>query len=156
MGSSSGLASESIVFEDVHFNYRSRQETLVGISFAVERGQRIAIVGPTGAGKTTLASLICRFHDPTQGRILLDGVDIKRIRLHSLRDQISVVLQEPLLFTATVADNIRYGRLHASDADVVAAAQAANAHDFITALPKGYETPLGERGPSCRAENGSG
>jgi ABC-type multidrug transport system fused ATPase/permease subunit len=138
--------AESIVFEDVHFNYLNRQETLVGISFAVERGQRIAIVGPTGAGKTTLASLISRFYDPTQGRILLDGVDIKRIRLHSLRDQISVVLQEPLLFTATVADNIRYGRLGACDADVVAAAQAANAHDFVTALPKGYETPLGERG----------
>ncbi len=135
-----------VVFEDVHFNYATRRDTLVGISFAVEGGQRIAIVGPTGAGKTTLASLICRFYDPTRGRILLDGVDVKQIRLSSLRDHVSVVLQEPLLFTATVADNIRYGRLRATDKEVVAAAEAANAHDFITKLPRGYETPLGERG----------
>jgi ATP-binding cassette subfamily B protein len=135
-----------IAFDDVHFNYLTRRNTLVGISFAVEPGQRVAIVGPTGAGKTTIASLICRFYEPTRGRILLDGVDIRQIRLHSLRDHISVVLQEPLLFTATVADNIRYGRLGATDADVVAAAEAANAHDFIARLPKTYDTPLGERG----------
>jgi ABC-type multidrug transport system fused ATPase/permease subunit len=139
-------AAGSVVFEDVHFNYRTRRNTLVGISFAVEPGQRVAIVGPTGAGKTTLVSLVSRFYDPTKGRILVDGIDIRRIRLHSLRDQISVVLQEPLLFTGTIADNIRYGRLEATDAEIVAAARAANAHDFVEELPAGYETVLGERG----------
>jgi ABC-type multidrug transport system fused ATPase/permease subunit len=103
-------------------------------------------VGPTGAGKTTLMSLLVRFYDPREGRIFLDGIDLMKLRLHSLRDQISVVLQEPLLFSGTVADNIRYGKLDASTDDIVEAAKSAGAHDFIERLPKGYDTELGERG----------
>ena len=94
-------------------------------------GQAVAIVGPTGAGKSTLVSLLPRFYDPYAGRILLDGRDIKSLTLRSLRQQISIVLQEPLLFSATIADNIRYGRLDATMDEIVAAAKAANAHDFI-------------------------
>jgi ATP-binding cassette, subfamily B, bacterial len=133
-------------FEGVHFNYSQRLDTLKDISFEAEAGQVIGIVGPTGAGKTTLVSLIPRFYDPNEGRILLDDSDIRRLTLKSLRDQISIVLQEPLLFSGSIADNIRYGRLDASIDDIMAAAKAANAHDFIMCLPKKYETRLGERG----------
>ncbi len=135
-----------LVFENVNFNYRERTDTLKNVSFAVAPGQRVAIVGPTGAGKTTLISLIPRFYDPTDGRILLDGRDTCALTLKSLRDQISLVLQEPLLFSGSIADNIRYGRLDATDDEIIAAAQAANAHDFILKLPKQYQTELGERG----------
>ena len=135
-----------IAFERVSFNYKGRVETLREITFQVKAGQTTAIVGPTGAGKTTLISLIPRFYDPTQGRILLDGIDIRDLTLDSLRNQISLVLQEPLLFSGTIAENIRYGRLQASDDDIIEAARAANAHDFIVRLPKKYETELGERG----------
>jgi ABC-type multidrug transport system fused ATPase/permease subunit len=106
----------------------------------------VAVVGPTGAGKTTLMSLIPRFYAPQSGRILIDGVDLRGVTLASLRRQISLVLQEPLLFSGTVAENIRYGRLEATEDEVVAAARAANAHDFIMRLPAQYETELGERG----------
>jgi len=106
----------------------------------------VAIVGPTGAGKSTLVSLIPRFYDPQSGRILLDRRDTRRIKLASLRAQVSVVLQEPLLFSGTIAENIRYGRLDATDAEVVEAARSANAHDFIERLPQKYETMIGERG----------
>jgi ABC-type cobalamin/Fe3+-siderophores transport system ATPase subunit len=116
------------------------------ISFHVEPGESIAIVGPTGAGKSTLVSLLPRFYDPAQGRILIDGTDIRDLTLASLRAQISLVLQEPLLFSGSIEDNIRYGRPEASREEVRAAAEAANAHDFIEKLPKGYRTKLGERG----------
>jgi ABC-type multidrug transport system fused ATPase/permease subunit len=106
----------------------------------------VAIVGPTGAGKTTLASLIPRFYDPMSGRISIDGRDIREFTLHSLRDHISIVPQEPLLFSGTIADNIRYGRLDAAMDEVIAAATAANAHDFIVRLTDGYDTQIGERG----------
>jgi ATP-binding cassette subfamily B protein len=139
-------ASGRIRFEGVHFNYSQRVDTLKDISFDAEAGQVIGIVGPTGAGKTTLVSLIPRFYDPNEGRILLDGTDIRRLTLRSLRDQVSIVLQEPLLFSGSIADNIRYGRLDASMDDIASAAKAANAHDFINCLPKKYETQLGERG----------
>ncbi|MEX2287735.1 MAG: ABC transporter ATP-binding protein [Planctomycetaceae bacterium] len=135
-----------VVYENVSFHYRGRLGTLRHISFEAEPGQRVAVVGPTGAGKTTLVSLLPRFYDANQGRILLDGQDIRELTLRSLRDQISFVLQEPLLFSATVAENIRYGRLDATDEEVIEAASAANAHDFVTRLPEGYDTPLGERG----------
>jgi ABC-type multidrug transport system fused ATPase/permease subunit len=135
-----------LAFQNVNFNYKSRIETLKNITFSVEPGQRIAIVGPTGAGKTTLISLLPRFYDPTSGHILLDGTDIRELTLKSLREQISLVLQEPLLFSGTIADNIRYGRLNANDNEIIEAARAANAHDFIVRLPKQYETELGERG----------
>jgi len=133
-------------FDHVSFRYDGRVETLADICFEAEPGQAIAIVGPTGAGKSTLVSLLPRFYDSQRGRILLDGTDIKSLTLKSLRHQVSIVLQEPLLFSASIADNIRYGRLDATMEEIAAAAQAANAHEFITALPHGYDTVLGERG----------
>jgi ABC-type multidrug transport system fused ATPase/permease subunit len=135
-----------VVYDGVNFSYRGRKDTLHDVSFRAEPGQRIAIVGPTGAGKTTLISLLVRLYDPREGRIWLDGIDLKKLKLHSLRDQISVVLQEPLLFSGTVAENIRYGRLDGTKDDIVEAARQAGAHDFIERLPQGYETELGERG----------
>jgi ATP-binding cassette, subfamily B, bacterial len=135
-----------ITAEDVSFAYSSRKRTLEDVSFRVAPGERVAVVGHTGAGKSTLMSLLIRFYDPKQGRISFDGVDLRDIKLASLRDQISVVLQEPLLFSGTIAENIRYGSLEASDEEIEAAARAANCHDFITRLPDGYETVLGERG----------
>jgi ABC-type multidrug transport system fused ATPase/permease subunit len=133
-------------FDCVSFHYQDRADTLKDICLDVAAGQATAIVGATGAGKSTLVSLLPRFYDPVGGRILLDGVDIKTLTLRSLRQQISIVLQEPLLFSSSVAENIRYGRLDATIAEIVDAAKAANAHDFIMTLPHGYETPLGERG----------
>jgi ATP-binding cassette subfamily B protein len=132
-------------YEGVDFAYSGRKETLRGISFTARPGDVIGIVGPTGAGKSTLVSLLPRFYDPTSGRIRLDGRDIRNLRIESLRQQISLVLQEPLLFSGTIAENILYGRLDASMEDVVEAARAANAHDFIRALPQGY-TVIGEKG----------
>jgi ATP-binding cassette, subfamily B, bacterial len=141
-----GRAVGNVTLEGVAFTYKGRRETLTDIALDVSAGQRIAIVGPTGAGKTTLISLLVRFYDPQVGRILIDGIDIRRLTLESLRAQISLVLQEPLLFSGTVASNIRYGRLEATMEQIIEAARAANAHDFISRLPQGYETQLGERG----------
>ncbi len=141
-----GRASGEIAFEGVSFTYQSRKETLKDVSFVAPAGKRVAIVGQTGAGKSTLVSLIPRFYDPQTGRVLLDGTDLRLLSLDSLREQISIVLQEPLLFSDTIAENIRYGKLDATDEEVVAAAEAANAHDFVSKLPKQYETELGERG----------
>jgi len=141
-----GRAAGRVTFEDVNFHYAGRKETLKNVAFDARAGQRVAIVGPTGAGKSTLLSLIPRFYDPMEGRILLDGVDLRDLSLHSMRTQISVVLQEPLLFSGLIRDNIRYGNLDATDEQVEAAAEAANAHEFITGLPRGYDTLLGERG----------
>jgi ABC-type multidrug transport system fused ATPase/permease subunit len=135
-----------IEFRGVNFSYSGRQDTLRDINFTAEAGQVIALVGPTGAGKTTLVSLIPRFYAPSSGTILIDGVDVTDVSVKSLREQISIVLQEPLLFSGTLADNIRYGKLDASMDDVIKAAQNANAHDFIMKLPKQYETVIGERG----------
>jgi ATP-binding cassette subfamily B protein len=139
-------ARGEIAFEGVDFSYQRRVDTLKDISFETRAGQRVALVGPTGAGKTTLISLLPRFYDPARGRILLDGTDLRKLTLASLRRQISIVLQEPLLFSGTIAENIRYGRLGASREDIVQAAKDANAHDFIMRLPDQYETRLGERG----------
>ena len=141
-----GRARGEVTFEHVSFTYPGRVDTLKGILFRVAPGQVVAIVGPTGAGKSTLMSLLPRFYDPKEGQILLDGTDIRQIKLASLRAQISVVLQEPLLFSGTIADNIRYGRLDASMEEVMRAAEDANAHDFIMGLPDTYDTVLGERG----------
>ncbi|HSF19250.1 MAG TPA: ABC transporter ATP-binding protein [Vicinamibacteria bacterium] len=135
-----------VTFDNVGFSHHQRAATLKGISFEARPGQTIGIVGQTGAGKTTLASLIPRFYEVQQGSILLDGADIRKLTLKSLRHQISMVLQEPLLFSGNIADNIRYGRLDATLDEVIDAAKAANAHDFIMRLPKRYETILGERG----------
>ena len=139
-------ARGDVTFEGINFSYPGRKETLKDVSIEARAGQTVCIVGPTGAGKSTLVTLLPRFYDPREGRILLDGVDVRALTLQSLRSQISIVLQEPLLFAATIADNIRYGRLDASDDEIVDAAKAANAHDFIDKLPKGYQTKIGERG----------
>jgi ATP-binding cassette subfamily B protein len=116
------------------------------MSFAVPAGTSVGIAGPTGAGKTTLLSLLTRFYDPTGGQILLDGVDLRDIRLRDLRNQFAIVQQEPVLFSASIADNILYARPDASQRDVEDAARAANAHDFIVELADGYDTIVGERG----------
>jgi ABC-type multidrug transport system fused ATPase/permease subunit len=141
-----GRAQGRVTAQGVSFTYQGRNATLSDISFHARPGERIAIVGHTGAGKSTLMSLLIRFYDAQAGRIELDGVDLRDLKLKSLRDQISVVLQEPLLFSGTIEDNIRYGKLGATKEEVVEAARAANAHDFITGLPNGYETLIGERG----------
>jgi len=139
-------AQGRVTFEAVNFSYAGRVDTLKDISFEAHPGQSIALVGPTGAGKTTLVSLMPRFYDASNGRILLDGADIRSLTLKSLREQISIVLQEPLLFSGSIVENIRYGRLEAKMEEIIEAAKAANAHDFIMALPNQYETIIGERG----------
>jgi ABC-type multidrug transport system fused ATPase/permease subunit len=141
-----GRAEGRVEFDSVSFAYKERHHTLEDISFEVKPGQVVGIVGPTGAGKTTLVTLLPRFYEPHHGRILLDGRDIRDITVKSLRDQFSIVLQEPLLFSETIAENIRYGRLDATREEIMAAAEAANAHDFVMRLPNKYETRLGERG----------
>jgi ABC-type multidrug transport system fused ATPase/permease subunit len=130
-------------FRDVHFHYDDLAPVLKGVSLEVQPGQMIALVGLTGAGKTSLVSLIPRFYDVTGGQVMIDGRDARDYRLRSLRDQVSVVLQDPVLFSGTIADNIRYGRLDATDEEVVAAARAACAHDFILQKPEAYATRIG-------------
>ncbi len=127
---------------------RDDRQILRDISFSASRGEMVALVGLTGAGKSTLASLIPRFFEPTSGRVLIDGVDVSQYRLRSLRERIALVLQDAMLFGGSVADNIRYGRLDATDEEVEQAAKAAHAHDFIMRLPNGYDTPLAEAGGS--------
>jgi ATP-binding cassette subfamily B protein/subfamily B ATP-binding cassette protein MsbA len=135
-----------IRFERVTFAYRSGVPALRDISLVLDPGETLAVVGASGAGKSTLASLLVRFYDPTAGRITLDGRDLRSITLSSLRESIALVLQEPVLFGTSVRENIAYGRPGATEAEVVAAAHAAGAHEFITALPAGYDTRIGERG----------
>ncbi|NLY10872.1 MAG: ABC transporter ATP-binding protein [Firmicutes bacterium] len=135
-----------IKFEDVHFSYIPNEPVLKGISFEVEPGKTLALVGPTGVGKTTIASLIPRFYDVKSGRVVIDDIDVRDLSLKSLREQISIVLQDVFLFNGTVKDNILYGNPHATDEEVFAAAQLANAHEFIAELPEGYNTHIGERG----------
>lgn len=135
-----------IEFANVCFAYEPENPVLQDVSFLVKPGQMVALVGPTGVGKTTVISLIARFYEPDSGRILIDGHNIGELTLHSLREQISIVLQDIFLFHGSVEENIAYGIDAATHEDVVRAAQIANAHDFITALPQGYQTLVGERG----------
>jgi ATP-binding cassette subfamily B protein len=135
-----------IEFDNVHFSYEPGNPVLHGVSFRVEPGQVVALVGPTGAGKTSIISLIPRFYDPDSGQVRIDGVDIRRYTQKSLRQQISFVLQETLLFHATVWKNIAYGKPGASRAEILRAAHLANAHEFIDKMPQGYDTLVGERG----------
>ncbi|HKF71151.1 MAG TPA: ABC transporter ATP-binding protein, partial [Stellaceae bacterium] len=139
-------ARGQVEFEAVSFAYRSERQALRDVSFAAPPGAQVGIAGMTGAGKSTLVSLLLRLYDPGAGRILLDGADLRDYRLHDLRNQFAVMLQEPLLFSASVAENIAYAQPEASESEIVAAAQLANADDFIRALPQGYRTPLGPRG----------
>lgn len=136
----------AICFENVTFGYATGQPILRGLDCAIEAGQRVALVGSSGAGKSTLTSLLLRLYDPTEGRILVDGCDMRDFTLDSLRSQISIVLQESLLFGATIRENIRYGAPEATDEEIEAAARLANAHEFILELADGYETVVGERG----------
>src|SRR5205814_6100485 len=142
------LASGALSFRDVSFSYDGASPILHDISFEIAPGTRVGISGATGAGKTTLVSLLMRFYDPVGGSILLDGVDLRDYRLADLRNQFALVLQESVLFSASVAENIAYGRPSASEREIVEAARAAHAHDFIVRLPAGYDTRVGQRGMS--------
>jgi ABC-type multidrug transport system fused ATPase/permease subunit len=139
-------ARGDVELRNVGFAYHGRHAALQGVSFKVGAGEVVGIVGPTGAGKSTLVSMLPRFLDPSEGSVLLDGHDLRALTVASVRDQISLVQQEPLLFPRSIAENIRYGRLDATDEEIMNAARGANAHEFITALPQGYATKLGERG----------
>ncbi|MGH9493700.1 MAG: ABC transporter ATP-binding protein [Candidatus Sulfotelmatobacter sp.] len=138
----------TIEFDHVHFSYNHEAHVLNDVSFRIESGQVVALVGPSGQGKTTISSLIPRFYDPTSGTVKIDGSDIRNFKLRSLREQMSFVLQETLLFRATVWDNIAYGRPDAKPKAIIRAAQLANAEEFIQTLPQGYSTVIGERGAS--------
>ncbi|MFF2906695.1 ABC transporter ATP-binding protein, partial [Bacillus velezensis] len=140
------IKTGEIEFRDVSFGYQEDSLILKHLSFSVPKGQSIAFVGPTGAGKTTVTSLIARFYEPNNGKILIDGTDIKKLTRSSLRKNMGFVLQDSFLFQGTIMENIRYGRLDASDQEVEAAAKAANAHGFIERLPKGYDTVLTQNG----------
>lgn len=143
-----------VEFQGVSFAYQSQDTNngasaplvLRNLSLTIEAGEMLALVGPSGAGKSTIASLIPRFYDVTAGCVRIDGYDVRRVQIHTLREQIGIVPQETQLFSGSIRDNIRYGRLDASDADIEAAARMANAHDFICQLPEGYDTLVGERG----------
>lgn len=135
-----------VVFDHVHFRYGEEDKVLKDVSFRIRPGQTIALVGPSGAGKTSIANLLCRFYDPQRGRVLVDGQDLRNVQLQSLRQHIAIVLQDTFLFNTTVRDNLRYGNPEASEEKMIEAAQAAYAHDFIKGLPEGYDTPIGERG----------
>jgi ABC-type multidrug transport system fused ATPase/permease subunit len=137
---------DRIEFAGVHFAYDADQPILTDVSLSAKLGELVAIVGPSGAGKTTLVNLIPRFYDPSRGAVLIDGVDVREVTLHSLRAQMGIVTQETILFDDTIANNIAYGRSDIDPSRIEEAARLANAHEFITALPEGYQTRIGERG----------
>jgi ABC-type multidrug transport system fused ATPase/permease subunit len=135
-----------IKFEDVGFTYPDGTNVLDDITFAAKPGEMVALVGLTGAGKTTLVSLIPRFYHASRGRVLIDGIDVRNYRIRSLREKIAIVLQDPVLLSGRIADNLRFGRLDATPEEIEAAARAAHAHEFISHLPKKYDTEIAEAG----------
>jgi ABC-type multidrug transport system fused ATPase/permease subunit len=149
-----------VLFDDVHFRYGNGAaltlpateaellgpEVLHDIVFSMTPGEVVALVGPSGAGKTSIANLLSRFYDPTHGRVLVDGHDLREVKVRSLRHHVAVVLQDTFLFNATVRENLLYGKLDATEGELLAATQAAHAHDFIMQMPQGYDTEIGERG----------
>ena len=139
-------ANGQVAFEDVSFSYEQGHQVLQDVSFTLERGSCLGVVGPTGSGKTTVSTLVLRLFDPTRGRITLDGVDLRQYKVTDLRNQFAVVLQDTVLFSTTIAENIRFAKPNATMEEIVEAAKAADAHDFITGLPDGYNTQVGERG----------
>jgi len=139
-------AAREVRFQNIHFSYRSGREVLHGIDLTIPRGTSLALVGPTGAGKTTLASLVARFHDPSAGEVLLDGVSLRNLSLEEIRREVGVVTQEPFLFQASVRENLELGRPGATDAEVERVLRAACAWDFVQALPDGWNSKVGERG----------
>ncbi len=141
-----GPLAGDVHFDDVHFGYDERRAVLRGLDLHVKAGERVAIVGPSGSGKTTATLLVSRFYEPDRGAVRVDGHDVRAVTLHGLRGQVGVVFEEAFLFSDSVRANIAYGRPGASDAEIEAAARVAQAHDFITALPRGYDSVVGERG----------
>lgn len=137
-----------VTFENVSFGYRAHQATLRNVQFTVAPGKMLALVGPSGAGKSTIITLLARFYEATEGRILIDGQDIRDFNVQSLRRQIGIVMQENILFSGSIRDNIKYGRPNASDEEMIEAAKAANAHDFIQEFANNYNSEIGERGVS--------
>lgn len=135
-----------VIFEDVSFSYDDKVKVLDDVSFRIKPGETIALVGPTGAGKSTIVNLISRFYDVQEGTVMVDGHDVKKVSIESLRRQMGIMTQDNFLFSGTIRDNIRYGKLDATDEEIVAAAKAVNAHEFIMRLDKGYDTELSERG----------
>lgn len=135
-----------VVFKDVSFSYDDKVKVLDDVSFRIKPGETIALVGPTGAGKSTIVNLISRFYDVQEGTVMVDGHDVKKVSIESLRRQMGIMTQDNFLFSGTIRDNIRYGKLDATDEEIVAAAKAVNAHEFIMRLEKGYDTELSERG----------
>src|SRR5215204_6628095 len=140
-------AKGTVSYQDLSFSYDGENNpVLQNISFEVGPGTRVGIAGATGAGKTTLVSLLTRFYDPTSGQITLEGVDLRDYKIADLRKQFAIVLQDPVLFSTSIAENIAYANPDATYEEIVAAARAANAHEFTTKLPEGYDTQVGERG----------
>jgi ABC-type multidrug transport system fused ATPase/permease subunit len=139
-------AAREVIFKNIHFSYRTGKEVLHGIDLKIPSGTSLALVGPTGAGKTTLASLVARFHDPTSGEVLLDGTPLPQIALEELRREVGVVTQEPFLFQATVRENLELGKPGATDIEIERVLEAACALDFVRALPDGWNSKVGERG----------
>jgi len=140
-----------VEFSNVNFSYEKGYPILKDVNYVITPGTTVAIVGPTGAGKTTIVNLLSRFYNPDSGQVLIDGIDLKTVQIRSVRKQVGVMLQDSFLFSGTIMDNIRYGKLDATDEEVINAAKAVQAHDFISAYPDGYNTEVNERGSGLSA-----